>query len=280
MENLKVRANGIEFHVVDFGGEGEVIFCVHGLMANCRCWDAVAKELTGEYRVLACDLRGRGDSQKPPSGYSLWQHAEDVKSLVHSLGLGKIIYMGHSLGANIGVCFAARYPDLLSHLILVDGGADIDPRTGQLLVPLIEALDRVYPDYRTYLEQYKSSPLFPEWNSYLSNYFYYNVHHNPDGSVQTKCAKKTVSDEIRNNFPISLNKLHREIRVPVLILQAPLGFANPELPVITRAKGEEMAALIPGGRFVSLEGTNHFTIIFNAYARLAAEVKNFLRRLA
>ncbi|MGB9905539.1 MAG: alpha/beta fold hydrolase, partial [Desulfotomaculales bacterium] len=278
MENFKVKANGIEFHVVDFGGKGETIFCVHGLMANCLCWEAAASALTGEYRVIAYDLRGRGDSQKPPSGYGLWQHVEDVKSLVLSLGLGKIIYMGHSLGAHIGVCFAARYPDLLSHLVLVDGGADLDPRTGSLLTPLIEILDRIYPDYGTYLEQYKNSPLFPEWNSCLANYLYFNVHHNPDGSVQTKCSKKTVAEEIRNNSAVSLNELHREIRVPTLILQAPLGFGNPELPVVTRAKGEEMASLIPGGRFVSLEGTNHFTIIFNASERLAAEVKNFLRR--
>lgn len=278
MENIKVRVNGIDLHVVDYGGKGDVILCVHGLMANCRCWDAAAEELAGEYRVLACDLRGRGDSQKPPSGYSLWQHAEDVKGLLHSLGLRKVIYMGHSLGANIGVCFAARYPDLLSHLILVDAGADIDPRVGQLLTPLIEMLDRVYPDYGTYVGQYKNSPLFPEWNKYLSNYFYYNVNHNPDGSVQTKTTKKIIYDELRNNLGIRVNELHREIRVPALILQAPLGFANPELPVITREKGEEMASLIPGGRFVSLEGTNHFTIIFNAYKRLAAEVLNFLGR--
>ena len=61
----------IDIQLAVWEGEGENIFCIHGLSANCRCWDRIVSGIEREFRVLAMDLRGRGLSDKPPTGYSI-----------------------------------------------------------------------------------------------------------------------------------------------------------------------------------------------------------------
>ena len=67
----KVKGDGIEINLAVWEGAGKSILCVHGITANCRCWDVLADPLTPEYRVIAMDLRGRGASDKPAEGYAL-----------------------------------------------------------------------------------------------------------------------------------------------------------------------------------------------------------------
>ena len=67
----KVQGDGVEIQLAIWGGEGKRILAVHGLTANCGCWDAMAAMLSPRHQVLAMDLRGRGRSAKPSSGYSI-----------------------------------------------------------------------------------------------------------------------------------------------------------------------------------------------------------------
>ncbi|HEY9766521.1 MAG TPA: alpha/beta hydrolase, partial [Chroococcales cyanobacterium] len=196
MKDSKVRVNGIDLHLADFGGQGETIFCVHGLSSNCRIWDALAERLTDQYRVLAIDLRGRGDSDKPDSGYNIPQHVEDIKALLDSLDLEKIVFCGHSLGASIGAAFATTYPERVSRLILVDGSADVGDVVFDLLRPSIDRLGKVSPDFSSYIGAVKAGPFFPEWNAYIEQHYYFDAQHNPDGSVVSKVKKSAIEEEI------------------------------------------------------------------------------------
>ena len=67
----KVKGDGIEINLAIWEGKGKPILCIHGITANCRCWDILAAALTPSYRVLAMDLRGRGKSDRPCRGYAL-----------------------------------------------------------------------------------------------------------------------------------------------------------------------------------------------------------------
>ncbi len=279
MQHMKIKVNGIDLHVVDYGGQGEVILCVHGLTANSRFWDCVAERLVDEYRVIAFDLRGRGDSEKPHSGYNLRQHTEDAKEVLDALGVKKAIFMGHSLGAMIGSCFAATYPERLSHLILVDGGADFDPAVVDLLHSSIDRLEKVFPNFDTYLTQMKSSPFFKEWNHYVQQYFYFDVLHQVDGSVRSKVSKHAIQLELQALEEISINSFHEQIQAPTLVLWAPRCLLHPDAYLITREKGEELVAKIPLSRFVEVEHSNHYSIVFSSYPFVVLEVKRFLNGL-
>lgn len=116
----KVKGYGVDIQLAIWKGSGKQVLCVHGITANCRCWDLVASALSPKHQVLAMDLRGRGLSEKPPTGYSLEQHVRDIGCLIEAMGLEKVVLMGHSLGAFISLAFAAKYPERLGGLILID----------------------------------------------------------------------------------------------------------------------------------------------------------------
>ncbi|WP_134703573.1 alpha/beta fold hydrolase [Ammoniphilus sp. YIM 78166] len=276
MNDLKVRANGLDFHLVDYGGSGEVVFCVHGLTANSRFWDAVALALTTSYRVIAIDLRGRGDSCKPEEGYSLDEHAKDLNTVLEVLSIDRVIFMGHSLGAIIGCCFAANYKEKVSHLILVDGGADFEPLVIDLLQSSLDRLDRIFPSLEDYLQFMRKSPFFSDWNRYVEQYFLADVMELEEGSVRSKVTRNVVAQELQALQEVSINRFHEHIRVPILILWAPQCLLHPTAYLITKEKGEELAGRHPFSRFSEITGSNHFSIVFSKHEALVREVKEFL----
>jgi len=141
----RARGDGVEIQLATKEGPGKQVLCVHGLTANCRCWDIVAACLTPAHAVLAMDLRGRGLSDKPASGYSLQQHVRDIFFLLDDLGLEKVVLMGHSLGAYISMTFAAQHPARVDKVILVDGGGQLEQTQwdkSPLSKPTLKTLNR------------------------------------------------------------------------------------------------------------------------------------------
>lgn len=74
--------------------------------------------LSPEYRVIAYDLRGRGDSDRPDTGYGLEAHGDDLARLLDHDGLGRAVVVGHSPGAMIALIFAVKRPDRVSRVVL------------------------------------------------------------------------------------------------------------------------------------------------------------------
>src|SRR4029077_19048724 len=74
--------------------KGPAIVCIHGLTANHTCWASVADVLSAAPRLIAYDLRGRGESDKPDKGYSLALHRGDLEGLLDHFGLEKAVLIG------------------------------------------------------------------------------------------------------------------------------------------------------------------------------------------
>lgn len=94
---------------------------VHGLSSNALLWDEVAGHLD-RHPVYAVDLRSHGESDAPPEGYDTATAAEDLATVIRTLGLAAPVVAGQSWGGNVVVRLAARHPDLVAALALVDGG--------------------------------------------------------------------------------------------------------------------------------------------------------------
>src|SRR3990172_10962635 len=120
-----VPADGVSPAGPEGPGTAPAIVCIHGLTANHVCWRSMADILAPKHRLIGYDRRGRGDSDKPATGYSLDQHGRDLLALLDHFGLGKAILMGHSLGAHIALKFSVAHPERVSKLVLVDGGIDV-----------------------------------------------------------------------------------------------------------------------------------------------------------
>lgn len=103
---------------VDVGSGKHTVVLVHGLASNVGFWRYNIPELAKHYRVIAVDLPGYGKSQKDYYPYSMTFFAEQVKRLIDELKIDKFIYVGHSMGGQIGIHFSLNYPQRLEKLVL------------------------------------------------------------------------------------------------------------------------------------------------------------------
>ena len=102
-----VQINGLSLHYVDWGGDSNRnLLLVHGQGGTARSWGFVARELSGEFRVLAIDQRGHGDSDHTREGYALTAFASDLAGLAREVGIVPYDYCGASLGARNGIAYA------------------------------------------------------------------------------------------------------------------------------------------------------------------------------
>jgi pimeloyl-ACP methyl ester carboxylesterase len=114
-----VSANGIRLHVAECG-EGPLVVLLHGFP---ELWYAWRHQLVGladrGFRAVAVDLRGYGDSDKPPRGYDLWTLAGDVAGLVPALGEERAAVVGHGWGGVVAWTIAALHPRRVNALVAV-----------------------------------------------------------------------------------------------------------------------------------------------------------------
>ncbi|MPZ00109.1 MAG: alpha/beta fold hydrolase [Actinophytocola sp.] len=109
-----ISANGISLHVAE-AGDGPLVVLLHGF---AQCWWVWREHLTfladAGYRVVAADMRGYGDSDKPPRGYDAWTLAGDVAGLVRALGARRAHLVGHGWGGAIAWTAATLHPRVVS----------------------------------------------------------------------------------------------------------------------------------------------------------------------
>jgi pimeloyl-ACP methyl ester carboxylesterase len=116
----EVSANGIQLHFAE-RGQGPLVVLAHGFPEFWWCW---RHQLVGlaeaGFRVVAVDLRGYGDSDKPPRGYDLWTLAGDLAGLIRALGCREATVVGHSVGGLVGWSLAALRPRLVRSLVVLN----------------------------------------------------------------------------------------------------------------------------------------------------------------
>ncbi len=127
--DVMITANGMNLHYLDWGNEGApVMLMLHGLRGHCHSWDDVSARFRGDYRVLALDQRGRGETDWAPRGdYSTDAFVADVEEFCYTVGIEKFTLVGHSMGGRNSMAFAGRNPGMLENLVIVDIGPEIDP---------------------------------------------------------------------------------------------------------------------------------------------------------
>lgn len=273
-----VTVNGISLALHEWSGKGPAIVCIHGLTANHTGWASIADILSPDYRLIAYDLRGRGDSDKPPKGYSLQIHCQDLAGLLDHYALKKAILMGHSLGAAIALCFAARFPRRVSKLILVDGGIDVRAEVLDSLAPAINRLGIEFPSMEAFLQMLQGLPMFAgRWNGYLERYFRYDVEVLPGGAVRSKVAKHAIEEELVNHARDRLWVHHHQVKCPTLILRAPDGLLTATDCLMTQEEAEAMARAIPKSRVVIVPKTNHYTVLLGQNPKVKTTLRSFLK---
>jgi non-heme chloroperoxidase len=125
--------SGVTIHYAHRGdGFEPPVFFLHGYVDSWRSFAGVLEALAPTRRVVAPDLRGHGDSDKPECCYAMEDHARDLLLLMDGLGIDKADLVGHSMGSFIAQFFAARFPGRVGRLVLISSAASIS-HTASLL---------------------------------------------------------------------------------------------------------------------------------------------------
>jgi pimeloyl-ACP methyl ester carboxylesterase len=113
-------------------GSGEALLLIHGMAGSSETWRAVMPRLAKNYRVVAPDLLGHGESAKPRGDYSLGAFAVWLRDFLDELGITQATIVGQSLGGGVAMQFVYQHPDYCRRLVLIASGG-LGPDVGLIL---------------------------------------------------------------------------------------------------------------------------------------------------
>jgi len=280
MSNRYASTNGIRLHYLDHPGDGPVLVLAPGLTANAHSFDGLMRAGLGDVaHVLALDLRGRGESDAPPSGYAMEDHARDVLGLLDALELERVVMGGHSFGGLLTYWLAANHPERVERCIVLDAPAVVDPTVVEQIRPSLARLGQVYASWDEYVSLVRATPYFDEggWDSDVEGYFRADVRIGPDGTIHARSAPAHILEAIEGTLAVDWSGVVARIVQPTLLLRAPGRFGPPgSPPLLSRADADRTAAMMADCRLVDGIG-NHVTFVFGQGAQvLMSAVAGFL----
>ncbi|TRY18278.1 alpha/beta hydrolase [Tessaracoccus rhinocerotis] len=250
------------------GEPAGTLVAVHGITSSHKAWAALARELP-QWRIIAPDLRGRGLSNHLVGPYGMSRHADDVAALLAHLGVGRVLPVGHSMGAFVSVVLAHRHPQLMDRLVLVDGGIPlqlpdgVDPQAGveAVLGPAAERLQRTYPSLEAYEAEWRRHPAMAEWNDDLSAYVAYDLHGEPPRMHAATRYGAMAEDTLDvAGEDTDLTRALDAIDLPVLLLRAERGMFDQSGGLYSDAWLDGWRARVPSLTVREVPGVNHYTI--------------------
>lgn len=222
--------------------DAPVFVLVHGLGMSRRYMMPTAVLLAEFGRVYVPDLPGFGDSGKNVKALTIPELSDSLVDWMTDLGLGPVIWLGNSLGAQVLIDFSTRHPEHAAAAILV--GPTIDPEARKISIQLLRLLGDVFLEPA---DLYMIA---------VVDYLRAGLRRN----IQT--LRDALEDPILTKLP--------QIRCPVLIIRGGRD------PIVPEGWVEQAARLVPESRLVTIPRAAH-AVNFNSPEHLVAEVTNFLR---
>ena len=185
--------NSMEISYLQWSDRGMPLLLLHGMADHALVWSSLGDYLSSNYQVIAPDLRGHGESGKPPTGYHFQDYIGDLRALINHLGWTKAAILGHSWSAKIAAIWATEQPEVFKSLILVDPFfIDKMPSWIRITFPILYQvlpflkITRSFDSYQSIeaiarqLKQYKG------WSNLQQEVFKNAIEQKADGSWSSK----------------------------------------------------------------------------------------------
>ncbi|AKQ70395.1 Menaquinone biosynthesis related protein, putative DHNA-CoA thioesterase [Myxococcus hansupus] len=243
--------NGTELYYEDSGGTGVPIVFSHGLLWSSRLFDPQVEALSGRYRCIAYDHRGQGQSAVPPVRVIDMETVYlDAVALIEQLGVGPCHFVGLSMGGFVGMRIAARRPDLLRSLVLMETSADPEPLLNVPRYTLLNLTARL-------------AGLRPVADPVMRIMFGRGFLNDPNRGEERARWRERLLGNRRDIWRAVNGVIERRgvanevphIRVPTLIV------VGSEDTATVPAKAERLNRLIPGSRLVKLPRGGHSSTV-------------------
>ncbi|WP_395503442.1 alpha/beta fold hydrolase [Ectopseudomonas mendocina] len=138
LSHEQLAVHNLNIHYYQGGpASGETLVLLHGFAADKDNWLRFSRHLTKDYRVIALDLPGFGDSDLPPGSYDVGTQAERLANILDAMGIQQAHVLGNSMGGQIAALYAARYPDRVRSLALFANAGIDSPNKSELYQLLI-----------------------------------------------------------------------------------------------------------------------------------------------
>ena len=239
-------------------GEGPVLLLLHGIAGSSRAWREVMPALAGDYRLIAPDLLGHGESAKPQGDYSLGAYASGIRDFLGVLGVERATIVGQSFGGGVAMQLAYQHPEVCERLVLVDSGGlgrEVNPILRAATLPLAEyVMPVLFPTFvrdrgdsiSRFLKDkgIRSGRAAEMWLAYRSL----------TETENRKAFVRTIRSVIDpgGQTVSAMDRLYLAAAVPTLIVW---GEDDPIIPVSHAHAAHEA---IPGSRLEVLPGVGHF----------------------
>ncbi len=284
-DTFSAPVSGGPLQLYSWGDGPRTVLAVHGITASAYSWPGVADALPDDWRLVAPDLRGRGQSRDLPGPSGMVRHAADICTVAEGLGLdGDLVLAGHSMGAYVAVLAARSRPDLFRRLVIVDGGvplpvpegADPDEVLALTLGPALERLRQTYSDADAYVDFFRAHPaLGPHWSALVEEYVRHDVLETEDG-VRSRCREEMIREDGRDLL-VSAKEIDAALRgltLPTHLLTAPLGMLGRAPGLLPTDAVAEYAEQVEVLTTEVVPDANHYTILFDpaATVRVAAAI--------
>ena len=269
----------LRVHYLDWGGDGPPVIALHGLASSCHWYDLAAPLLRRDFRIIAPDQRGHGKTTQAPSGYDWETLSMDVAGLMDRLGIEQAAVLGHSWGGHVASAAAARHPERLNRLVMIDGGiidSRISPdgswegfanrlRPRNVTGTRQEFLDRL------------SSQLADCWSDELARIVQTMVYEDEDGFIRDVLRPDNHAQVIRTMWEHPPSSVLPNVACPALIVVAApqVEYAKSEWVQMRRAMVDSAAQNLRDCRVHWVPETMH-DIGYHKPGELASVIREFL----
>ena len=241
---MKLKINNVELNVVESGAGKIALVFLHYFGGSSRSWKEVIKRLDDDFRCIAVDLRGFGESDARGENFLLEDYADDVAGLIEHFRIERFVLVGHSMGGKIALAFAARQPKNLESLVL--------------LAPSPPTPEPIPDTERKHL-------LESHGNRHAAEETVRKVvaNHLPENIFETAVEDNLRSSEtawrtwLENGSRVDISELMPKILVPVLIVTGAkdkaIGKKVLEREVVPRLTNARLVSIPNAGHLLSLE---------------------------
>jgi pimeloyl-ACP methyl ester carboxylesterase len=270
----------VTLHIVDWAGGAPTVLGIHGSAGMAHTFGALAERLAPTVRFVGVDLRGHGFSDKPPAGYDLERHVDDVRQLIAALGLRQPILLGHSAGGTVAT-FVASTTDVAGLVLLeaMIGDRAFTENAAAQAAPLATALGSPVAGFDAYLAEWRSrrEPFSDDAERLLDRWVRFALAPLPSGAYRVRALRAAVEAEWDSIIAADSVAALARVQCPVMIVQALEPWLGGRPYFSRRIVEAQLSAARKAELFVA-EHSDHGTLVRDPAPSMVAAILAFVSR--
>jgi len=268
MRDLRIDVGDLTLQVREYERDGDAVILLHFGGGNLMMWERVVPRFHAHYRLILVDLRDHGKSDKPQADAHIDTMARDVIKVMAHLNLAQAHVVGSSLGAEVGLSLAARYPGKVLSLVcegalyseygpygIWEGAeAEFKDHVARYFAKVHERPDQIFPSVAALVESSKQEfESYGWWNEYVAAFQAYDAFEVRPGEFTHSWQTLAIEKYVAHYFDYRFEDYYRQLQCPVLMLPGEEEWRDARKKTIVQA----LSQLAPKARIVAVPGWIH-----------------------